>query len=186
MYLSQTKQVFLRKFSNYFLSQMKTITQRLSEFFENQDIKVSPLEIELGFSNGMLSKAIKRNSSLKSETLEKIFSKFPDLSKNWLILGEGEMFLTEEEKENDKKYADITAKVKTAFSESTSKDIQKEYWKAQGKIEMLEDQLTEYKRNEQRLKEKISELLDENNRLFNEIKKLKGESGGDQNLKTIS
>jgi hypothetical protein len=71
---------------------------RLEIFLESKgDIIASmrTLDRELGIGNGTLGKIISRKSEVSLYVCEKLVEKFPDLNKNWLLFGEGEMLITE-------------------------------------------------------------------------------------------
>lgn len=69
---------------------MKAI-DRLFLYFEHKGLKPTPIGTELGLTNGYLGKMRDRHGSIGSDILETIFSKFPDLSPEWLITGSGSM-----------------------------------------------------------------------------------------------
>lgn len=69
---------------------MKAI-DRLFLYFEHKGLKPTPVGMELGLTNGYLSKMRDRHGSIGSDILETIFSNFPDLSPEWLITGSGSM-----------------------------------------------------------------------------------------------
>lgn len=69
---------------------MKAI-ERLFTFFENNGLKHTPMERELGLTNGYLGKMRDRKGSIGSDILETIFCKFPDLNPDWLLTGRGSM-----------------------------------------------------------------------------------------------
>lgn len=64
---------------------------------ERFGIKTSALEKKLGFSNGAIRDVIARNGGIKSQTLEKILELYPEISKEWLYSGVGEMIKTNSE-----------------------------------------------------------------------------------------
>lgn len=65
--------------------------ERFFLFLESKGLKHTPLEKELGLSNGYLGKMKARKASIGSNVVEKIISFFPDLDINWLLTGNGEM-----------------------------------------------------------------------------------------------
>jgi hypothetical protein len=65
-----------------------TVKQRLSEFITSLNIAPSRFEKECGLSNGYLRQLRKEPSRDK---IESIIAKFPQLSIEWLLNGEGEM-----------------------------------------------------------------------------------------------
>lgn len=71
-----------------------TVKNRLSAFREYKGIKVRPFETSIGVSNGYL-KQLKNIPS--NEILERIYLTYPELSRVWLLTGEGEMLMRKEE-----------------------------------------------------------------------------------------
>ena len=67
------------------------MNNRLRKFLDFQGISVRQFEAMIGSSDGKIAKFMATNSSLKSDTLNKIMEVFPQLSIEWLISGEGEM-----------------------------------------------------------------------------------------------
>lgn len=67
---------------------MSTIKDRIYQIIEAKGMNPYTFEKKAGLSNGYL-KAIKED--IGSSKLEIILRKFPDISPDWLILGEGEM-----------------------------------------------------------------------------------------------
>ena len=59
---------------------------------EKKNVSINRLETLLGASHGSIRKAIERDADIKSSTLEKIVSTFPDINKEWLYSGVGEPF----------------------------------------------------------------------------------------------
>src|SRR5690606_22645829 len=49
-----------------------------------------------GLSIGLIGRAIKNNTTLNSETIEKILQTFPDLNPEWLLLEQGNMMRSEQ------------------------------------------------------------------------------------------
>ena len=68
-----------------------TVKERLLTFIASKNISARKFETITGLSNGYINN-LKRSPT--AEKLEKIFYKFPELSKQWLLTGEGQM-LTE-------------------------------------------------------------------------------------------
>jgi hypothetical protein len=68
-----------------------TVKERIITFMRYKNISVSAFERRCKFSNGYL-RALKHEPSLGK--LEEILLEFPELNKNWLLTGEGEMLNT--------------------------------------------------------------------------------------------
>lgn len=65
--------------------------ERFIEYLDAKGLRITPIEKQLGFSNGYLGKMRNRKASVGSEVLEKIVCMFPDMNVEWLITGKGEM-----------------------------------------------------------------------------------------------
>ncbi|ATA94667.1 hypothetical protein CGC54_10155 [Capnocytophaga canimorsus] len=61
--------------------------ERILQFIEKKGISKRKFYMETGLSNGILDK----KSGLSVDTVEKIYSTFPEISLEWLITGKGEM-----------------------------------------------------------------------------------------------
>lgn len=64
------------------------LKQRLLEYLNYRGIKKGTFEKEAGLSNGFVDKA---GDNTRTENLDKISKRFPDLNITWLRTGEGEM-----------------------------------------------------------------------------------------------
>ena len=82
-----------------------TVIERFFEYLEYKELKHTPVEKELGLSNGYLGKMLSRKGTIGDETLQKIFSFFPTLNIVWLMTGKGEMELSERVQNNISKMA---------------------------------------------------------------------------------
>lgn len=71
------------------------IVDRLFVFFRENNLSNYRVEQECGLSNGYL-RHLKKAPSV--EILEKIFSAFPELNRNWVMTGEGSMLREPEER----------------------------------------------------------------------------------------
>ncbi len=75
---------------------MKTsLIERLVLFIKDQELNNNKITNEANLSVGLLARAIKNNSGLNSDTIEKILYAYPSLRAEWLLLGEGEMLKEE-------------------------------------------------------------------------------------------
>ena len=73
-----------------------TVKQRIMLFIQMKGIKVGTFERMCGLSNAYL-KSINNSPSLSK--IDKICETFPELNKDWLITGRGEMFSAENNEE---------------------------------------------------------------------------------------
>lgn len=67
-----------------------SVRERLKQFVKTQSISVSAFEKKVGVYNGFVNTIVK---TIDNEKLNKILAIYPNLNKNWLLFGEGEMLL---------------------------------------------------------------------------------------------
>lgn len=79
---------------------MKAI-ERLFVFFEKKSLKHTPVEKDLGLTNGYLGKMRDRKGSIGSDILETIFCKYPELNPDWLLTGRGTMIRSTDEQPSE-------------------------------------------------------------------------------------
>lgn len=72
------------------------MNERLRQFIEFLGLTIRQFERETGVSDGQISKLLRLNTSIQTNTLAKIKDSFPQLSIDWLLTGKGEMILAEE------------------------------------------------------------------------------------------
>ena len=69
-----------------------SLQDRIRQFISCIGLTVSEFEGKVGLSNGSVSKM---GDGTRRSTIDKISNSFPELSKIWLLTGEGEMLNTE-------------------------------------------------------------------------------------------
>ena len=74
------------------------IVERLVLYLKHKGIAVSAFEKELGLGNATISKAYKAGGSIGSDKIEKIFLQCRDLSPIWLMTGDGDMIISDDER----------------------------------------------------------------------------------------
>ena len=148
---------------DYFLF-MNTVIERLFYYFEKKGIKHTPVESELGLSNGYFGKMLKRNGSMGDEILQKIFSKFPELNIVWIMTGNGEMELS------NKMAGKMAGNYK---NEQLSVHEVKEYGSTSENLDTLEENIGVYKVINTQM---VNLLLKETKELSQEIGALKHEN----------
>lgn len=74
--------------------------ERFDMYMRYKGLNDNQVTTQLGLSNGLLGKSRKENRDLSSKVIEQILSHYEDLSKVWLITGEGEMLITQGLEEN--------------------------------------------------------------------------------------
>ena len=65
-----------------------TVKDRILDFCKQKGLSIRQFEIQCNMSNGYVSSMRK---GIGSEKLEHVLNAFPELSRNWLLFGEGEM-----------------------------------------------------------------------------------------------
>lgn len=72
---------------------MSGVEERLAEYLKYKGIKFGTAEKACGMSNGLLGKAVMKNTHLGSDKIENILRAYQDLSAEWLMRGTGPMLL---------------------------------------------------------------------------------------------
>ena len=72
---------------------MQSIVTRLKEYLDHIGVNTSSAEIAIGVSNGSLSKPFNKDTTIKTDTLEKFLTKYTDISSDWLLRGKGNMIV---------------------------------------------------------------------------------------------
>ena len=71
--------------------QMMTITERFQTYMTHKGLNPNKVTVDTGLSVGLIGRAIKNNSGLNSDTIEKILHTYTDLSPEWFISESGSM-----------------------------------------------------------------------------------------------
>ena len=78
-----------------------TITERLQDYMMYKGLNPNRVTVEAGLSVGLIGRAIKNNSGLNSDTIEKILYTYTDLNPEWFISESGEMLKTNNQNINN-------------------------------------------------------------------------------------
>ncbi|WP_343622830.1 S24 family peptidase [Flavobacterium lindanitolerans] len=78
------------------------VSERVGEYMAKKGISYYAFENSIGASRGSISKAVKEGKSIGSQVLEKIISIYTDLNPTWLLTGQGNIFVDNEEILNNK------------------------------------------------------------------------------------
>lgn len=70
----------------------QTVKQRLIEFIKSKDLSQRRFETIVGLSNGYVNNI---SSGIGAAKFAEISKHFPDLNRDWLLTGEGEMLITD-------------------------------------------------------------------------------------------
>jgi phage repressor protein C with HTH and peptisase S24 domain len=73
------------------------VSERVGEYLEKKSISYYAFENSLGASRGSISKAVKEGKSIGSNVLENIMSIYKDINPNWLLTGQGDMFVSNDD-----------------------------------------------------------------------------------------
>ena len=71
-----------------------TITERLQMNMTHKGLNPIKVTVEAGLSVGLIGRALKNNSGLNSDTIEKILYAYADLNPEWFTTESGEMLKT--------------------------------------------------------------------------------------------
>ena len=68
-----------------------SIIERLQKYMVHRNLNANKITVDAGLSVGLIGRAIKNDSGLNSETIEKILITYTDLNPEWFVSGNGEM-----------------------------------------------------------------------------------------------
>lgn len=80
---------------------MSKIIDRIALIIENKGISTRAFEMSIGASNGMIGRAVSKNTDISAEWLSKIINTYPDVNTEWLLTGNGNIFITKTPKKGD-------------------------------------------------------------------------------------
>ena len=106
------------------------VKERLRAFLDYKNLGQSKFERKVGLSNGFVNNIGK---SIRGDSLFKISMAYPELSKSWLMLGEGKMFTSD----NETLMKDLKALSLTSSLSECKKEIQQ----LKEKIQNLEEKI---------------------------------------------
>lgn len=79
----------------------------LKELIKGLELSISAFEKKINVGSSVISVAIRRDSKIKEDTIDKIVKTFPRVSRSWLETGEGEMLIkttpADDDQQGDKK-----------------------------------------------------------------------------------
>lgn len=102
------------------MAEYQTIKDRLGFFLNSQGIKVSTFEKTCGLSNGYLRQLRK---SPTADKVEIMLSAFPQLSRTWLLTGEGDMLTPHTVTATDHSAASVNGNATAGDSENVARLI---------------------------------------------------------------
>ncbi|GAB3911479.1 hypothetical protein GCM10028803_53020 [Larkinella knui] len=81
-----------------------TINERFKKLIEALGLNPNSFAKRLGKAQSSIAVIVEGKSKPGYELLEKVFANFPQVSRDWLLMGEGEMFRKEEKSAGADKY----------------------------------------------------------------------------------
>ncbi|MEX0273278.1 MAG: hypothetical protein AB3N16_02760 [Flavobacteriaceae bacterium] len=69
-----------------------SLLQRIEQIIENKNISYNKFEIAIGASRGTISRAIRQDTNIGSRLIENILHMYPEISAEWLLRGEGQIW----------------------------------------------------------------------------------------------
>lgn len=73
-----------------------SVIQRILQIIDYSGLGVTEFSKSVGVSNGYFAKQKAKNANVGSQILEKIVKKYPDINVAWLLTGEGDMLVSQE------------------------------------------------------------------------------------------
>jgi hypothetical protein len=71
----------------------ETFIDRLEVFMKTEGLNSNSLTVTAGLSNGLVGKALKKRSSMNSDSIERILCAYTNLNADWLMTGRGNMYV---------------------------------------------------------------------------------------------
>lgn len=130
---------------------MKRI-ERFDKFMAAKKLNDNKVTIEVGLSVGTLGKSRKENRDLSDKVVEQLLNFYKDLSRTWLLTGEGEML-------KDPSYSHDVSPTVLADDHSTAIAGNKNVVNADQTIAMLVAEVSAQRRLTEKVLEQNSELL---------------------------
>lgn len=72
-----------------------TVPERLQAFIDYKQMTIRAFGDSVGFGNGTLGNFFSTSKGMRTDNLEKILHAYPELSAEWLLRGEGQMYRTD-------------------------------------------------------------------------------------------
>lgn len=145
---------------------MKAI-ERLKEYIDQKGISNRALEQQASLSNGYIATQLKRNADLGESVIIKILDNCLDLSLEWLLLGKGEMLISNAPISTDNNSIDNVSLeyIKSITNELINKS--KEIGRLEERNRQLEKELLEHKKiaNLSKSSDLKSQLLKPDNKI---------------------
>lgn len=112
---------------------MKRKVERLLEYLEIKGITENKATVDCQLSQGLIYQAKSGKSDLGSRAIEKILNTYKDLSRIWLLTGEGDMLVTQNQSE-------ILTEVKPTSNNPLIEYLQRKIAELESKVDKLNDE----------------------------------------------
>lgn len=90
---------------------MKTTVQRIKEFIDFKGMSVRSFEKKVNFSNGAFASQFKNRKNIGSDKIENILQTYPDINPRWLLTGNGQMLLNNENIDSNPEMVGLLKKI---------------------------------------------------------------------------
>lgn len=142
------------------------ILHRLKQYIDYKGISISAFEKSIGMANASFRNSLKNNGTIGCDKLERILHKYPDLNIKWLFDGEGEMVEIENSLNNN---STDDVNIKHEYMEEPLSPYGSPITQATDPIVLLINQLSERDRLINDLHNEIRQLAEDNSRLKEKI-----------------
>lgn len=117
------------------------IVQRIKELIKEKELTVNSFSKEIGIGQVTLNNYIRLNRYPAYETLHAILTRFPDVSAEWLMRGEGPMFVSDRlpVMRGDESDSEEDLHVLLAQKEAELEDLKLEKMRMLGQLEFMEE-----------------------------------------------
>ena len=116
-----------------------TTKERTLKFIAHKGLSVKKFEEMCGLSNGYLNSM---KSGYGSNKLSQVLRTFPELNRDWLVYGEGNMLIQSEETLPQSEYIDVRGEVVTT-NDALVAELRAQIEKLESKIDNLNQELGE-------------------------------------------
>ena len=150
---------------------MSDFHTRFTQFLKYLDTKPTSFELEMGFSNGSISKALNSKRSISSERLEKIFYKYDWLNPKWLFDGTPPMVFEESGKADllEPKTSDFAKN--SAIIEKIDELIAKAPDESYNELHEIKEHVKNLIKDNMELKEKLLKVYESRDKIISIIEK---------------
>lgn len=117
------------------------IVQRITELIKEKGFTVNSFSKEIGIQQRTLNNYVQFNRYPAYETLHAILTRFPDVSAEWLMRGEGPMFVSDRlpVMRGDESESEEDLHVLLAQKEAELEDMKLEKMRMLGQLEFMEE-----------------------------------------------